>query len=403
MIHKDLCKAQNTKYWTPLKMQLNFLLSSVHTWNGVIPLTIHEIAEELKCRPETVKRLLIEAETEGIVHWEADRLFFDKYIRYSEKTQYVKHFAFLQSEEFRNEDVQVIRFVLEMLNRGIYNDHSIFNMKFSNLFHKRNRLKEIVQDGLFNVYHGSKMKEILIKAEKYLIFSKDTSDNIIRVIGIQPKYANLGIIENQGEKLLVLMKLKDLGLEDVNTEKIEELIKVKSRYLKLDPEMAQEIGSEALRRSLESDRFKSLLLMSDNHREIGAYFSHVCQEVENEYAQGLFKKQESLKRAKNFTKTISGSLSGIKQNLKQLYNEILKPSIERVKEQINAFDRYWSTIIVDKALDPDKRDKALIPIIENPLSSQLETFQRMLASVREQTSKSIEEIPFTFYNWLEES
>lgn len=395
MIHKDLCRASFTKHHTVLRIQFNFLLSSVHTWEGEIPLTASELAGKLGCHVGTMRRLIAEALSDGVLRQEGGRFFFTKCVKNPEKG-YVKHFPFLDSHEFRQEDIQVIRFVLEVLTTGAYSPGHLFHAKVTELYHRLNKKKEIVEEGRFNIYFPAKLNEVIEKAKKYLIFA-DSPDHVVRVVGLRPEW-DQAAVKNVGEQYAFLKNLKRFGLDDVATSALEELVKVKDHYRNLGGELAKSIAEEALLRALnqEGGKFISLLL-SNKHREIYAYFRKVCDEVEQEMASTLVKRRDQLKRALQFSQL------WIQRKL-QFAGELLvskvKEQLQKLQELIQLHENYWlqQSIELGKK-DPDRQKQYLADRENHPLFKG----SKWLKKCRDMIRPEREPAAFPFYNWLEEN
>lgn len=394
MIHKNLCKASFTKHHTVLRIQFNFLLSTVHTWEGEIPLTAPELAEKLNCHVDTMRRLIAEALYDGVLRREGDRLFFTKRVKNPEKG-YVKHFSFLNSLEFRQEDIQVIRFVLEVLSTGAYSPGYFFHAKVTKLYHRLNKKKEIVEEGRFNIYFPAKLNDVMEKAKKYLIFA-DSPDHVVRIVGLRPEW-NQEAVKNVGEQYAFLKILKRFGLGDVATPALEELVKVKENYRSLGVEMAKSIADEALLRALnqEGGKFISLLL-SNKNREIGAYFRKVCDEVEQEMAATLVKRKEQLKRALQFSQLfIQRKLRFAGQHLVS----IVKEQLQKLEEQIQLYEKYWLQQSVELGKDPERQKQYLAGRKNHPLFKGSQWLKKCMDLIRPER----EPAAFPFYNWLEQN
>jgi hypothetical protein len=395
MIHKDLCRASFTKHHTVLRIQFNFLLSTVHTWEGEIPLTACELAEKLGCHVGTMRRLIAEALCDGVLRQEGGRLYFTKCVE-DPKKGYVRHFPFLSSPEFRKEDIQVIRFVLEVLTSGAYSSDRLFHAKKVELYHRLNKKKEIVEEGRFNIYFPGQLKEIIEKAKKYLIFA-DTPNHVVRVVGLRPEW-DQAAVKNVGEQYAFLRILKRFGLGDVATSALEELVKVKDQYRNLGVEMAKSIVDEALLRALnqEGGKFISLLL-SNKQREIYAYFQKVCDEVEQERATTLVKRKEQLKRALQFSQL------WIQRKL-QFAGELLvakgKEQLQKLQAQIQLHENHWLQQSIKLGKKDSERQKQYLVDRENhPLFKGSQWLKKCIDMMRLKT----EPAAFPFYNWLEQN
>lgn len=404
MIHKDLCNPDYTKNWTALRIQFNFLLSSIHR-NGEIPLSMNEIAQRLNCHVDSIRRCSAEAEYDGTIRREGDKIFFTKCVE--EGDSYVKHFPFLDTEAFRGEDIQVIRFVLFALFRGVYAETRAINQSLQKFYHKLDKQKNIVEEGLFNIYHAGKMRDVIEKSSKYLVFSQ-APIHVVRVIGLREEYTYPEPVKNQGELLMFRKTLAKYGLEDATSEAIEELVKIKSRYKKnIGIEAANEIVDEALVRSLNrQDSVLVSLIIRNDLRSIGNYFSTVCQDVEQEYASRLQHRKEQLERSHRFNQAyhfMKGNILAKIKGCANFFKEQIDLSLEKVKEEIAAFDRYWFNIAVQLKGDPKKQEQFIHKKNTHPLIQQLPMFQKIIEILNE-TIRSRQEIisrPFPFYNWLE--
>ncbi len=401
MIHKDLCHAKNTTYWTKNQIRFHFLLSSSYDWNGEIHLTIEEISQKLNVHVDTAKLLIKKSLYEGVLRKEGDRLFFTKVVREGET--YVKHLPFLDSDEFYQENINVIRFVLHMLWTGVYSHGYIFNMKLDKLFHKKNRQNKIVQEGLFNIYHAKTIREVLEKAKKYLVFfSVPDNPDIVRVVNVKPEYNVEKPTTNIGEHLHIAKEFKKVDMPDISFEVLEEIVKVKSTYKKsLGVEAANEIGIEALRRALGKDnsQFLSLVIQGES-KEIGQYYRAICEEVELEYAAQLERRKINLENALNPVQRVP-DVVGIAL---RTFNKVIQGTLQKVKEEIRKMDAYLSTMIIKKYDQKERVKEYIAAITINPLSKHLEQFQSIVQSLnrRKEDTKGQQLLgEFDFYNWLE--
>jgi DNA-binding Lrp family transcriptional regulator len=405
LIHKDLCNPIYTKNWTALRIHFNLLLASIHTWNGEIPLTLHEIAERLNCHVDSVKRCVAEAEYDGVIQRQGNKIIFCKVVK--EKESYVRHLAFLYSEEFRAEDVQVIRFVLFGLFFGVYSPDMAINRNVRELYHQFDKQKNLIKEGLFNIYHAVKMREVIKKAQKYLVITGSPL-HVVRIIGIQAAYAK-GKVINEGEFLSVKRVFERYGLQDANKEVMEEIVKIKSRYKDLQVAIAYEIVDEALRRSFQQENgpFVSLILQNDVRR-VGAYFSAVCREVEQEYASRLQRRKEQLDKSQQINRAYKSVKNHPLQTVKDcmnLFKKQLDRSLQAIKEEVAAFDQYLVNAVAKlMKKQPGKEESFVLERVHHPLVKQLPLFQKIIKEV-EETIRSRQELqsrPFPFYNWLED-
>lgn len=289
--HLDNFAATNTTYFTSLRIQLNLLLGCYAAYAGEIPLSKKEIADELGCSRARIRKLLAEAESEGFIQLKDEKIFLSKYIDFSDDSDngakgYVKHFKFLNTEEFKNESRPVQRFILEMLRHRFY-VKGIFPYvtRVNNLYNSKKN-----QVGTFNINSLTQMLNIIKSAQKYLnIELIELSPKVwsIKVSSIKEEWLALGEVESIGAHTWVKKQLDRAGYcpEFINPDTINQLAKVMHFYYhSVGYENSTRLFNASLKQLTYSQRFYNFMYKenptSKELDEVSAYFRAVMEEAE---------------------------------------------------------------------------------------------------------------------------
>ncbi|MCL9662065.1 hypothetical protein L2089_15330 [Paenibacillus hunanensis] len=299
--HLDLFDAAYTTHYTSLRIQLNLVLGKFAAYGGEVPLTKKELAEEMGCTQDRVRRLLAEAHSEGFISFKNNKLFLNKFIDFNDaeemkKKGYVKHFAFLQSVEFQSESRPVQRFVLEMLRHRFYmKSVPHYVTRVSRLYHS-----SPYKPGVFNIYSLKQMLDIIKAAQKYLhieLVERELRDWSIRVTAIKEEWLELGEIDSVGACTWITKKLSLYGYctEFIDASCIQQLAKVMEFYYH---QVGYEQSSKLFDISLSqlqrnSQTFYNLIYTTHPDKkvldEISAYFKAVMEQAEmNQVEQLVF-------------------------------------------------------------------------------------------------------------------
>lgn len=395
MIHKDLCHASRTKYWTRNQIMFHLLLSSNYGWDGEVCLNLRQMAEKLDCHEDTIKRCIRNAVNEGILEEKGDKLFFLKAV--DNAKNYVRHFSVLDSEEFMNEDINVIRFVLHMLQQGVYSKNYYFNIGFQKLFHRRNRKNMIIEEGLFNIYDAQTMHRTIELAKKYLVLASNAPEGIVRVVDIKDEYKQELII-NEGEKLYIRRIFAKYDLPDVDPRVISEIIKVNSDYMKyLGLRACREIALDSLERLLTANSKFHRMVIESQFREVGNYYKAVCEEVEKNYSRQLERRQSAASHA---YKILNGSknkkLSKVIRSCAHLFKTQVDQMVQKINDEILNVNKYWYELLRKTS----KTTTYISKLEKHPLFNQMtDLYQLVLSISNTRDTSDIEDFPF--YNWLE--
>lgn len=344
----ELFKAANTTYDTPNKIQFKLLLGSVAAYNGEIPLTRNEIKDRLSISVSALKRILAESKYTGEIYEKDGRLFVNPttVIDFNAETSnsYVKHFKFLSTTEFKEEDRRVQRFVLDMLCQHVYLKNRKYVTYLKNLINSGSR-----EFGTFNIRTVGEMKQIIEKAGKYLDLQLDcrnTKDWLVIVHGLKPEYETLGSYDSEGAMLWVSQKLYAAGfvVEVIEKSVKNQLAKVMEYYYsQLGYELAYKVFVGALDDLLYSSAFHSMVYANiDNDKqlnEISAYFRHVAEASERFVALGLALDYEKLNNIIDDVTRIAVDEGSEPSTIQELHQaKILKDSL---KLKIAAFETLW--------------------------------------------------------------
>ncbi|MEW9673586.1 hypothetical protein [Ammoniphilus sp. 3BR4] len=227
MIHRKLCDPTKTKHYSPLRMQFHFVLSRFVCWDGLIPLTPKEIAVEMDCDLQSVYKFMKQGVRDEIIRVEGDRIYLNLYVPSDQyKMGYVKHYPFIESNEFKKTSVQTQRFVLYTLWYGVYNGR-ILSRPISTLYHSPRE-----QKGVLNLYSKAPVLEVLEEAQSFLQIEsfKLKGEEWFRVTGIRPELEREPL-KNKGEEKWLEDRLIESYCHDILSYDTKiNLMKIKDEY-----------------------------------------------------------------------------------------------------------------------------------------------------------------------------
>jgi|GEM_PF-3877824 len=360
LLHPDLFSCRHTTYMTSLRIQFNFLLTEVAAWDGLITLSVRELANELNCSTDSVVRLISEAISEGFLERDPlGRLMLQKYVEYKEeKTErYIRHFSFIRSKEFQKEPAPVQRFILHVIETSL-NWGRAFTKYLKDLYNRYRRVpggKEISSIGLFNIPYKKEMMQIIDRASKYLDIkiSHDTKGDFVQVFRIKPEYAGENketmIIANRGKELWIQKTLEKYryisGL--ISRDKIIKLSIVMDEYVeKMGFSVAEDLFCQTLVALEDQSKFHSLLYYEDPE-ELRKYFKTVMSEVDKSYGENLLQQLSHMEevevttRSTDTFKELRKSFYRIKSNIEQKIKRFEDLWITRLQFEFEEVVPYW--------------------------------------------------------------
>jgi hypothetical protein len=254
MIHRELCDPVYTKKYSSLRMQFHFLLSRYVCWDGFIPLTIHEIAQHLSCEVQSIHKFIKKGIREDILRLEGDRLFLNKYVS-DYKEGYIKHYAFLESSEFKALNIHTQRFILYTLWAGVHTGRPL-KVLISSLYHSKE-----IHNGVLNVYYKDPVYNILEETKTFLKveITNERNKEMVVVSGLREEYAYQDALENQGEKKLLEDFLWSNGVDLMVSELAkDDILKLKKFYTRALGSVGMELFKNALRKLLYLNKLHEL-------------------------------------------------------------------------------------------------------------------------------------------------
>ncbi len=358
MIHRDLCDPTYTKNYSPLRMQFHFVLSRFVCVDGLVPLTKEEIAQEMKCDIQSIYKFMKAAEKEGVIRVDGDRIYLVKHVPSKDyKDGYVKHYPFIESDEFKALSVQAQRFILYTLWVGVYNEGRKLERELSTLYHKPYQL-----DGVLNLYSKKPALDVLEEAKAFLKFEPATKgDHWFKVTGILEQF-EVQPLKNQGD----IKWLDDLLVTstcDLLSDKTKgDMIAIKKQYFYDLGSIGLELFTHALDKVLLSFKLYQLELKN----EVIPYLRGTLLDLEEKILPTIRNCIAHTKQALNTTKDLA--ISGV---------------------------RSWVTRFEGRL---SKLNNALRYLLEKQLKREVQKTEKNPA--REQVILESKE-PFPFYNWLE--
>ncbi len=281
MIHRDLCNPANTKSFSSLRMQFNFLLSRYVCWDGFIPLTLPEMAEKLSCNIQSIRKFIKKGIHEQMLRLEGDRMYLIKKVdEYSQG--YIKHYPFLESAEFRSKSVHAQRFVLYTLWAGVHTGRPL-KRDLSAFYHSKEE-----RNGVLNLYYREPVYLVLDEVKSFLKLEIVTEKNreMVRVMGLQDKYALQEALANAGEQKLLQDTLWDHGMDElVSAASREDILKLKKQYVSSYHSVGWELFSHALKKLLSVHKLYEL----DQQGEVGKYLRSILVDLEQKILPTLQK------------------------------------------------------------------------------------------------------------------
>ncbi|MBO8172430.1 MAG: hypothetical protein H0Z33_11105 [Bacillaceae bacterium] len=399
MIHPELCKAENTTYWTAKRIQFNLLLVEVAAWDGFIPLTKKQLAEEMNTTTLRINKFIRECLDEGVLAEKSGHYFLTKYIDFTKTKGYVRHFAFLRSQEFISLPVRVQRFILHVLSQRIYmHDNMVFRIKLDRLYHHFDLYqneKVLDRPGIFNLYSRQDMMKVLDQVKRF--FSFDIRKNskgreILKLTNFTGEFKDKtdDIIHNRGKHIWVLTQLENQGYtaDEVHEKHLNELVSIMDHYVRdLGFHDASVLFNEALDKAVRSMQFHSL--MEDEQSSLRNYFLKIMHEVEMDYAARLANQADQL-QTEEYQRTKANKVD-------QTLSALIKRSMSYIAKKIEKLEERWKK----RFASPEDylRDSIDLktPVIRHMRSLALTISKHKKTGVQ----KSPPEKPFKPFNWLE--
>ncbi|QYY44719.1 hypothetical protein ACKE5C_18975 (plasmid) [Aneurinibacillus thermoaerophilus] len=296
MIHRDFCNPKYTKEYSSLRMQFHFLLSRHVCWDGLVSLSLKEMADRLSCSLQSIYKFIRKGIRDGILEQCGDRLYLLK--RVGDYTQgYIKHYPFLESTEFQAMSLHAQRFVLYCLWSGVHTGRPL-KRSLSALYHSSPE-----RQGVLNLYTKKELYPVLEECKAFLKLEIETTRGQEKVLvrGLREEYALQGALENQGEKLWLEEQLWKEDCEHlVSSEAKENLLRMKKEYVN----KFQEVGLELFCHALKKLMFSHKLFELNQAGEIGQYFRAILDELEEKMLPVLEKYMQSLENAYTATQHI---------------------------------------------------------------------------------------------------
>lgn len=290
MIHRDLCSPEMTKEYSSKRMQFHFLIAR-HACkaDGLIPLTFKQLATKLKCSLQSVYKYVRKGQKDGIVELCGGRLFLTKRVEH-QKQGYVKHFPFLESEEFQTMSLHAQRFVLYCLWYGVHTGRPL-KRALTELYHSTQE-----RNGVLNLYTKKELEAVLDESAAFLLTKRTQVMGIdkISVYGLREEYAQQQALSNEGERIWLEKELVKLNCEDLVPETARiDLLRMKQEYIYRFAETGLELFSNALQQLA----FSYKLFEMKEEGEIGRYFRSIITEMEKKVLPFLQKRTEEVKRS----------------------------------------------------------------------------------------------------------
>jgi hypothetical protein len=331
MIHRDLCDPKNTKNYSVLRMQFHFVLARFACWDGFIPLTEKEIAEQITCDVQSIKKFIKQGIRDQIISLKGDRLYLLKHIPSEEyKEGYVKHFQFLESKDFTSLNIHTQRFILYTLWRGVHTGMPLIT-NVTSLYHSNEH-----REGKLNLYNRNQLNQVIEEAKVFLKIQMEVKkgQDRIRVYGLQDKYAHQKALENQGESRLLENLLFSNNCDGIlSSETCKNVLKLKKEYYRKLDSVGIELFSNALKKLLLS--FK--LFQLEQAKEVTKYLRSIIKDYEQQLLPTIQKRIKNTRDAIERTKDLVVSQAGAwlqrfehrLQHLHQLYQRLNKIEEEK--------------------------------------------------------------------------
>lgn len=292
MIHRDFCNPEYTKEYSALRMQFNFLLSRYTCQDGLVSISLNDIAEKLSCSLQSIYKFVRKGLREKSLAFYNNHLYLLRRVNHENYTEgYVKHFPFLESEDFQGMSLHAQRFVLYALWSGVHTGRHL-KRALSDLYHSTKDY-----EGALNIYTKKELKAALKEAATFLRLEVTTVRGIekVTVYGLREEYAHQPALENVGEYEWLDEQLVKLDVEDLVPKTARrDLLKMKSEYINRFAEAGKEMFVQALERLANS--YKLLHKELTKEGEISRYFRSILEELAEKALPFL---QKQLVTAKN--------------------------------------------------------------------------------------------------------
>ncbi len=359
MIHRDFCNPEFTKEYSVLRMQFHFLLSRYTCKDGRVSLSMKEMAEKLSCSLQSIYKFVRKGLHEGSLAMHNDRLYLLRRVD-DYKRGYVKHFPFLESEDFRKMSLHAQRFVLYTLWSGVHTGRPL-KRALSALYHSTKRY-----EGTLNIYTKKELLAVLDEAAAFLKLEISTVRGIekVTVRGIREEYAHQPALENVGEQEWLDHELVKLDCEDLVPKAArEDLLKMKSEYVNKFAEVGRDMFVQALQKLANSYSLLHMELTKEG--AIGKYFRGILEEMEGLYLPFLKKQLVGAKNALTTTQFLPVKQNTVEASKADRWVSWFRERVEQLQQAIG-----WIT----------NKKPTLLPSTGQALPA-------------------IDEFPF--YNWLE--
>ncbi|MED0739051.1 hypothetical protein [Aneurinibacillus thermoaerophilus] len=411
-LHPSLFHASSTTEWSGQRIEFHFHLTRIAAWNGIIPLTPTEIAAEIGCTSEAVRRYIVQAIDDQIIEETAAgklRLltFIEKADENEKQTHYVRHFPFFYSQDFRNLSVAAKRFLLHCLANGAYWKATGYERKLKDMYHSYHRIgggKRIYKRGLFNIYQRKQMLDIIDEVRPFLditIRNEGTQKEVIRVIARSNYFPNdkETVVKNVGKHIWVKKKLDKHGyiLSSVHEKSVNNLVAIMNDYVnRLSFEDASELFEESLSQLSHSLSFLDALSREDMEQDVYRIFYSVMKQNEEKYVEQLSIQYEML-----------SDKSGAKKKAFFAGRNSIQEKLAALDEKLNTFKAYWKKRF-ETPKDPFwklrydygqlVKKRSIFILMEDLYNEYLNQARKIWEELR-----ALKDKPFVPYNWLEQA
>jgi hypothetical protein len=359
MIHRDFCNPEKTKYLSPGQIQFFFFISRHVCWDGRISYSHKELAVLLNFDIQTIKKYVKKGVKSGDLLVDGGTIYLLKRVE-DPKKGYIKHYPFLESDEFKKLSPHAQRLCLYFLWAGV---HSGLPMKraLSAFYHTNEERK-----GVLNLYHRALVYPILEEVKTFFKLTRKVDlegNEEVCVAGLQNEYVQEKALENQGEVVLLNKILKDHYYDEFlsNTSMIE-ILKIKKHYFTTFGSVGIDLFTNAIKTLFSIHKVYEL----NQRGEIGAYLKRILIDYEGKIIPVLKEKLVFIKNAVNTT-----------ISLYDFFIEGTKKNLDRFTKKMEIYANALQTLL--------KKEE-----------------QRNQRYSREIDTHSYELGSFPFYNWLED-
>ncbi len=335
-----------TSEWSSKRMEFHFHLTRIAAWNGIIPLTPVEIATEMGCTVDAVRRYIVQAKDDHILEVSpAGQLRLLKFIEIAKEGEkqdhYVRHFPFFYSKNFQSLSVAAKRFLLHCIANGAYWKATGYERKLKDLYHGFHRArggKEVYKRGLFNVYQRKHMLEIIDEVSPYLditIRNEGEQKEVMRVMARPQHFPNDKhvMVANCGKHLWVKKKLDKHGyiLSSVQKKAISNLVAIMDDYVSLlSFEDAAVLFEETISQLADSISFLDAMSREEKEQDVYRIFYSLMKQNEESYVHQLSIQYDMLQ-----------DTTGAKEKTYAEGKFVIKQRLLVLQEKLSMFKKHW--------------------------------------------------------------